>query len=297
MLQQTNANWLKFTIGIVLSTILSLSVHTVMLQKMNVPFPDLSVITMPYKFVIRIFSVFGLLFFWHLADKKVNGSFVKKWAILFLIDAMLTESLFRGPFMDGYCTNSLGFMLINNIPKLFTIAIICGLVVFTAPKLNNVLYKFLAAIALAAVFMFAINPLSAAAWKPVMEKISYLAPTGEWCKLPYGPDVLIPAYISFIEPVLACMEMAMLILNQLTPVKWLRLLLFALLVVTINYQLLMPFFYVLKHKGPFISNLASEGQFALESIVLAITTGLTWQWSSLVKSTAGEKTKKVKIAC
>lgn len=213
---------------------------------------------------------------------------MKKWAILFAIDAMLTESLFRGPFMDGYCTNSIGFMLINNIPKLLAIAITCALVVFTAPKLNNVPYKFLAAIALAAVFMFAINPLIGAAWKPVMEKISYLAPTGEWCKLPYGPDVLIPAYISFIEPVLACMAMAILVLDQLTPVKWLRLLLFVLLVLTVNYQLLMPLFYVALHKGSFLTNLASEGQFALEAIVLAVTTGFTWQWSSLVRSTSGK---------
>ncbi|MEO8255275.1 MAG: hypothetical protein ABI554_12915, partial [Flavobacterium sp.] len=135
-------NWTKFTIGMVLSTILSLSVHAVMLQEMNVPFPDLSVIATPYKFIIRIFSILGLLLFWELADKKLNGSFVKKWAILFFIDAMLTESLFRGPFMDGYCTNSIGFMFISNIPKLLTIAITCGLVTFTAPRLNNVLYKF-----------------------------------------------------------------------------------------------------------------------------------------------------------
>ena len=283
MLQTTNVNWVKLVTGLVLSTVLSLSVHSIMLQEMNVPFPDLTVITTPYKLIIRIFSVFGLLLFWQLAYKRVNGSFVKKWMVLFLIDAMLTESLFRSPFMDGYCTHSFGFMLIGNIPKLLTIAITCALVVFTAPKLNNVVYKFWASIALAAVFMFAINPLIGTAWKPVMEKISYLAPTGEWCKLPYGPDVLIPAYISFIEPVLACMAMAMLILEQLAAVKWLRLLLFALLVVTINYQLLMPLFYVALHKGPFVANLASEGQFALESIILAITTGLTWQWSSNIK--------------
>lgn len=286
MLQKTTVNWLKFTIGIVLSTILSLSIHAVMLQEMNVPFPDLSVITTPYKFIIRIFSILGLLLFWGLAAQKIDGSFAKKWAILFLIDAMLTESLFRSPFMDGYCTNSLGFMLINNIPKLLTIAITCGLVVFTAPKLNNVLYKFLAAIVLAAAFMFAVNPLMAAAWRPVMEKISYLAPTGEWCKLPYGPDVLIPAYISFVEPVLACTAMAILILNQLSPIKWLRLLLFTLLVVAINYQLLMPLFYVALHKGHFITNLASEEQFALETIVLAVTTAFTWQWSSSKVPTA-----------
>lgn len=282
MLQKINVNWGKFAIGVFLSTVLSLSVHAVMLQEMNVSFPDLSVITTPYKFVIRIFSMLGLLLFWGLADKKIEGSFVKKWAILFFIDSMLTESLFRGPFMDGYCTNSIVYMLVNNVPKLLAIAITSGLVVFTAPRLNGVLFKFIAAAVIAAIFMFITNPLLGTAWKPVMEKISYLAPTSEWCKLPYGPDVLIPAYVSFIEPVLACMGMAILVLNQLSPVKWLRLLLFVLLVAAINYQLLMPFFYVALHKGSFMINLESEGQFALESIVLAITTGFSWQWSSLV---------------
>src|SRR3954465_14511197 len=110
MLQKTNVNWTKFAIGVFLSTVLSLSVHAVMLQEMNVPFPDLSVITTPYKFIIHVFSILGLIFFWELAHKKVHGSFAKKWAMLFLIDSMLTESLFRGPFMDGYCTHSIGFM-------------------------------------------------------------------------------------------------------------------------------------------------------------------------------------------
>jgi len=280
MLQKTTVNWAKFVIGIFLSTMLSLSVHAVMLQEMNVPFPDLSVITTPYKFIIRIFSILGLIFFWELAHKKVHGSFAKKWMLLFLIDSMLTESLFRGPFMDGYCTNSIGYMFISNIPKLLAIAITCGLIIFTAPIISKTLFKILTAIGIAAIFMFAANPLMQAAWKPVMDKVAYLAPTGEWCKLPYGPDVLIPAYISFIEPVLACLTMAILILNQLSKKTWLKFLLFGLIVLAVKYQLMMPVFYVVLHKGSFQSNLASEGQFALETIALAITTGFTWQWSS-----------------
>ncbi|MEO8255274.1 MAG: hypothetical protein ABI554_12910 [Flavobacterium sp.] len=136
--------------------------------------------------------------------------------------------------------------------------------------------------------MFAVSPLIGAAWKPVADKIAYLAPTSEWCKLPYGPDVLIPAYLSFIEPVLASLVMAILILNQLSKIHWLKYLLFTLIVLAIKYQLLMPIFYTVLHKGAFKANLASEGQFALESIVLAITTGLTWQWSSLVRSGSGK---------
>jgi hypothetical protein len=41
----------------------------------------------------------------------------------------------------------------------------------------------------------------------------------------------------------------------------------------------MPVFYTLLHKGSFKANFASEGQFALESIVLAIATGFTFEWS------------------
>ncbi|MEO5890028.1 MAG: hypothetical protein ABIQ31_07215, partial [Ferruginibacter sp.] len=183
MLQKKTVNWTKFVIGILLSTVLSLSVHAVMLQEMNVPFPDLSVITTPYKFIIRIFSILGLIFFWEIAQKKLHGSFAKKWVLLFLIDTMLTESLFRGPFMDGYCTNSIGYMFINNIPKLLAIGITCGLIIFTAPIFSKTLFKILTAIGIAAIFMFAANPLMEAAWKPVMDRVAYLAPTGEWCKL------------------------------------------------------------------------------------------------------------------
>ncbi|OKS89698.1 hypothetical protein RG47T_5183 [Mucilaginibacter polytrichastri] len=39
----------------------------------------------------------------------------------------------------------------------------------------------------------------------------------------------------------------------------------------------MPVFHMLLHKGAFKADLSSEGQFALEAIVLAITTGFTWQ--------------------
>jgi hypothetical protein len=278
-MQQYNINWLKFSTGVIISLVLSLSVHIVMLQGMNVAFPDFTVITAPYKFFTRVVSVLGLIFFWELADKKVKGVIAKKWALLVITDAMLTESLFRGPFMNGYCSNSIGFMLINNIPKLLAIAVMCGLIVFSAPRLNNFFLKFAAAAAIAAIFMFVASPLITAAWKPVTSSIAHLAPTNEWCKLPYGPEVLIPSYISFIEPVMACMIMAILIWNQLSPTRWLKYLLFTLIVLAVKNQLVMPIFYAISGKDNLIINLVSEGQFTLEAIVLAITTGFTFEWS------------------
>lgn len=278
-MQQYNINWLKFSIGVIISLVLSLSVHIVMLQGMNIAFPDFTVITAPYKFLTRVVSVLGLMFFWQLADKKVGGTIAKKWTLLLIIDAMLTESLFRGPFMNGYCSNSIGFMLINNIPKLLAIVVMCGLIVFSVPRLNNFFLKLGAATIIAAIFMFVASPLITAAWEPVANSIAHLAPTGEWCKLPYGPEVLIPSYISFIEPVMACVIMAILIWDQLSPTRWLKYLLFTLIILAIKNQLLMPIFYSILGKDNLIINLASEGQFTLEAISLAITTGFTFEWS------------------
>lgn len=276
---QYKINGVKLGIGIVLSTILSLSVHFVMLQGMNVPFPDLVMIPILCKFIIRVFSILGLILFWELADKKVNGSFTKKCTLLFVIYTMLTEALFRTPFMDGYCTNAIGFMFIGNVPTLLAICVTCGLVVFLVPRLNSFLIKFLAAVILAAFYIYFSRPSIGVAWKPVMSAIADLTPTEGWCKLPYGPEVLIPAYISFVEPVLACLTMAVLIWDQLPQAKWIRSLLFLLLVLAIKYELLAPVFYALFSPGSFLKNLESDGQFMLETIVLAITTGFMFEWS------------------
>jgi hypothetical protein len=280
MIIPTQINWIKFGTGLLLTAILSLSIHAVMLQRFNVPFPDTTVIAKPYMFILRVFSALGLLYFWELACQKVSRSYVKQWILLFFIDAMLTESLFRGPFMDGYCTNAIVFMWVSNVPKLLSIAVVCGLVVFMTPKLHNAWQKLAAAIVITAIYIYAATPLFGAAWGPVMSLIARLAPTGEWCKLPYGPDVLIPAYISYAEPVIACSVMALLVWHQLPKTKWIQYLLFTLIVLAIKNQLLSPFFYALLGKHTFFSNLLSESQFALEAIALAILTGVTIAYSS-----------------
>jgi len=279
--------WIKFGTGLLLTAILSLSIHAIMLQQFHVPFPDTSVITKPYMFILRVGSALALLYFWKLAGQKVGRSYVKQWLLLFLIDAMLTESLFRGPFMDGYCSNAIIFMLVSNIPKLLSIAVICGLVVLITPKLHSAWQKLVAAIVITAIYVYAATPLFGAAWAPVLSLIARLAPTSSWCNLPYGPNVLIPAYISYLEPVIACALMALLVWHQLPKAIWMKYLIFILMVLAIKNQLVTPVFYALLGKSSFFSNLLSESQFALEALALAILTGVTMAYSSRQAVNAG----------
>jgi hypothetical protein len=280
MVRETQINWVKFGFGLLCTAVLSLSVHTVMLQELHIPFPDISVIAKPYLFTLRALSVLGLIYFWEMAQQNVSSSFWKKWLLLFLIDAMLTESLFRASFMDGYCTNAIGYMLISNVPKLLSIAVVCALVVFMTSKINKSWQKLVVAIIITAIYIFIITPLFGLAWHPVMTSVARFEPTSEWCRLPYGPDVLIPAYISYIEPVIGCSIMALLIWHQLPKTKWLKYILFIVMVLAIKNQLLSPVFYAFLNKSNFFSNLVSEGQFALEAIALAMLTGFTINYSS-----------------
>jgi hypothetical protein len=269
----------RIAAGILLTTICALSVHAVMLQALHVEFPDLSAISPAYKFVIRVLATLGLIIFWQFASRSLACSLFKKTTLLFLFSTMLTENLFRGPFMDAYCTNAWTFIFVAHIPKLLTMAAAALMIAAATPRLPRLWQQSAAALVITALTVFAVGPLFDKAMSPVMAAIAGLAPTGEWCALPYGANVLIPAYITFLEPVLACVAGAALVWNHLSSSRGLRYLQFTLLILAIKNVLVTPFIYAAVAKAPFLSALAGDGQFALEAIALALLAGLTWEWS------------------
>ena len=140
--------------------------------------------------------------------------------------------------------------------------------------------KALGAVVLAAVATFALAPLCSAVFAKLLESLSYLAPTGEWCALPYGWKVLLPAYVSFVEPTLACFITATLVWRGLSSSPGWRLLQFTVMIVAIKNQLITPFIYAVLAKEPGLGALASEGQFALEALTLALMTCVAWAWAA-----------------
>jgi hypothetical protein len=275
----------RLAIGILFTSVAALSVHAVMLQVLHVPFPDLSAISPAYKFSIRVMATLGLIVFWQLALLKRHRSLVRQFAALFLFSTMLTENLFRAPFMDAYCTNAWIFIFVANIPKLLTMALAALMIVTAAPKLPLNWQKIAGALVITALGAFVTGPLFDKAMAPLMGAIAGLAPTGEWCALPYGANVLIPAYITFLEPALACLAGAALVWDQLSRSKGLRFAQFTVLILLIKNALITPFVYAVLSKGPFLSALASDGQFALEAMALALLTGITWEWSNALRTT------------
>jgi len=275
-----NLHLSRIGIGIIFTAVGALSVHAVMLQGLHVPFPELSAISPAFKFPIRVMATLGLIIYWQLSSRNLPRSFVKQSAALFLFSTMLTENLFRSPFMDAYCTTAWTFIFVANIQKVLTMALAAVMIVAATPKLPLVWQKVAGALVITALTAFVIGPLIDRAMAPVMLAIAHLAPQSEWCTLPYGANVLIPAYLTFLEPVIACLAGAALIWDQLSPSRGLRFVQFTLLILAIKNLLVTPFVYAMLAKEPFLSALTSDGQFALEAVALALLTGITWEWST-----------------
>jgi len=100
-----------------------------------------------------------------------------------------------------------------------------------------------------------------------------------WCELPYGWNVNLPAYASFLEPALAAFAMAALAWDGLSPRSTRRLLEFTLLVMLIRRQVIAAFVYMAYSDLPPWSGLAAMGQFTLEALALGLLTGLSWRWA------------------
>jgi hypothetical protein len=276
----THVSKSKLILGILLTGFLSLSLHAVMLQLLGIPYPSVAIDAPLAKFISS--SVLGLLGLIYLAELSLPAlatrSFAVRSGVIFVLGTALTESLFRGPFMEGYCSDSLAWAFISNLPKMLSAALLAVAVVAVTPRLPRFWQKVLAAAILGALSMYVLKPLIGALSKAPLEALSFMS-HAEWCELPYGANVLVPAYLSFIEPVLAAVAAAALVWDRLSGRPLVRLLQFALLILLIKRQLLAAFIYMAYSGTPPLSGLASMGQFSLEALALALLAGLTWAWA------------------
>lgn len=276
----TRINLPKLVMGMIFTGFLSLSVHAFMLQQMGIPFPSVAIDASLAQFISRsVLSVLGLIYLCELSlPALARRTFAFRCVVLFVLSTALTEALFRLPFMEGYCSDSLAYAFIGNVPKMLSASLLAVLVVAVTPRLPKFWQKSIAAVVLGAISVFVLNPSIAALSKAPLEFLAYMS-HAEWCELPYGANVLIPAYLSFTEPVLAVLATAALIWNRLSSKPLVRLMQFTLLVLLIKRQLLAAFIYMAYSGTPPLTGLLSMGQFTLEALALALLGGLSWAWA------------------
>ena len=267
----------KLLIGMLFALVVSLSIHVMMLQVLGIPFPDFSGVSPWVAFVNTTLTVLSVVIFCQRARKRL-ARFSKpiRYFGVFLLYVMLRET-FRGVLMSGFVTGDWRFNMIASLPSLLSGLVLIGMVMLIAPILRAFWIKVAASGAIAGSMMLAIKPLLGSVLASVI-KAAAPVEHADLYAFPYGWQVLIPAYLSYAEPVIACTIIAALIWQSLSTNAPLRFLQFVLLVLLMRGMLLPTFLYSFYSKAPLASAMLSQSQFLFETIALAALTGLAWQW-------------------
>jgi hypothetical protein len=250
-----------------------------MLQGLHVPYPAGFPHTGLGTWLNTAPSVFGALLIYTLSSSSFHRRpFIIRCLALFLLLTMLQELFFRAPIMDSVVTTAWTFSFLSNVSRLLVWFLLAILIVAIAPFLKNLALKIIASIALYPAVFLAAKPLIDRAFAPILQHFSNLS-HDEVYGLPYGMHVLVPAYLSYAEPVIACILIAALVWDNLAPRLPLRLLQFALIILLVRHVLLAPFIFPFYAKMPATTALFSMSQFTFEAITLAILSALTWNFS------------------
>lgn len=264
-----------------LTAVLSLSVHAVMLQAFDVPYPSAQ-ISSPLPDIVNN-AIAAWVTLWLFAQMRrtwPHRSRIVHAGIVFLLLCGLNETL-RGWFMNGYCTSAQGwlFFAMMAVPAmlLYAATVIAAALVerFVQPR------RWFRGTALAVSVLIGLvgSPLVSLGKGAVFAAFGGMVSGGGWCQLPYGMNVLAPAYMTFVEPALACLMCCALASPFLCKNFAGRIAQFTLLTLALKKQLFMALFYALYAPLPFGAALLSMGQFSLEAAVLGAATALSWAYA------------------
>ena len=279
LLGNIKINYARLLLGMLITLVVSLGVHVVMLQILHVPFPEYAGVSAWASSLNTALAALAVLYLIALA-RPTLGTLTKvtQCLIVFALYAGLREMM-RGIIMDGVVTTAWTFNLVAGMPGLAYALVLTSLAVLLSPLLRWPVLKVLGAVGIAAVMIFAVRPGLKFAFAPAMRTVAHFN-HDEVYREPYGWKVLIPAYITYLEPIVACLLLAALTWPNLSPKPATRIFLLSLLILLARSMLLPTLVYSFYSKAPPLEAMLSQSQFLLETLALAVLTGLVWQFST-----------------
>jgi len=274
-----NVSWLWLAIWIVATVAVSLSIHVVMLDGLHIPHPDNTHIPMPAIFLNDALSLTAAILVYRLGRERFAAwVFPIRCLVLGALYAMLAEALLRGFIMDGVVSHDWLYCLVENLARPVDYMIVAVLVVGLAPWLTSGWRIGLGALAIVAVTRFVIDPPIDAAFAKWVASLEYLD-TGNLYNPPYGWQVIVPSYLTFLEPVVAAFAIAALVWDQLSARPVWRAGQFVLLIMAMKGSIAPTLIYsFFQHASP-PAAILSESQFGMEILVMAAMTAVGWRFS------------------
>ena len=127
-----------------------------------------------------------------------------------LLLATTKEALFRAAFMNIMNSTSILYLIVQALPRLIALAVTVPLLVFSAAYTTKEWAKWLGAIAISMLVFFLWEPLINLSFDRLLASIAWMSGLSLY-EPPYDCHILIPAYLSFVEPVIASFVVAALV--------------------------------------------------------------------------------------
>lgn len=285
-----NRKNIAITVFVIITSIISVSAHALILQffqppQLNIP-PYLNLII---GFSIRFGMIIAAMFIYACSRNYWTTIHPVLRVVLFAALLMaLTEQLFRDPIMQIIVGNPWKYQIVKSIPTYFaylTISLTTCLFfekIMTAKHVKFLLYV-VYAIAATALLIF-IGNIAQDAITPILNYLPKPIPTG--IHPPYGLNILIPAYITFLEPTIAAFIVFSLINEKLSSFNTLlKGLIMAGIIIVIHAGI---FFIVqiINSEGNILYRIFYYGQILWEYLALGLLTAYSF---SFMKNTNKEK--------
>ena len=246
-----------------------------MLEGLHVPFPQPTGLSAWPPYLTLLCSTLALIIFVKLSELPLlKLPIAARCGLVTLIYVTLHET-FRVLIIDITLTNALAFHLVKVAPHLLATTIFCSTVVLAAPRLRSPGSITLAAAAISAIMMFALQPALNTAFKPALSALAAFDYPQIYNE-PFKGHVLFIIYVTFMEAVAATFAVAALSWDRLSANHYWRFLQFVALVMFLKgsvFHTLIESFWI---KGPLTTAVLSEGQFGLETLTMAVLVALFW---------------------
>lgn len=265
--------------SIFITSLLALSAHALIIQYFKAPRLNIDPsFNQPIGFIIRFLTVLSSFFIYLLSKsywEKIKPFY--RALLFFLLIMVLTEQLFRSPIMNIIVGTPLPYQLISTIQSYATFLIISLFVCFFTQFSDHkkFIFRYILFSALITLLTFFFKKLSSALLLPLLS----LAPQPELSKIvspPYPMTILLPAYITFLEPTIASFSLFYIIKNEISSFKTSTrgLILGGILIMIHGGIYSIP--QIIYSKGNILYRIFYYGQYLWEYLTLGILTAYSF---------------------
>ena len=166
-------------------------------------FPDVFVLTLAALYLVQL-----------LDTRFQRLSIGRRCLILFLLLATVKGALFRAAFMNIMNSTSIIYSIVQALPNLIALAVTAAFVVFSAAYPKKGWTRWFLALVISVFVFFVWDPFLNLAFSRLLASIAWMSGPSLYDP-PYHYHILIPAYLSFLEPVIASFFMASLVWKNL----------------------------------------------------------------------------------